>query len=358
MTLNKNLDKLPVVPLPSHVDTLADNAPLRLHFNESPYGCSPMAKQAYMDSFQGVNTYPDGSQDPLISALSDHYGVPRENLKACPGTAEGLSTLMRVLLNDNDNVVTSINGFPTTNGHIISFGADLIKVNEQNHKVHVDALLEAVNDKTKVILVCNPNNPTGTYIPVADIQRLHDNVPPHVYLVLDSAYAEYADFADYDNGLSLFSPTGRVIVTQTFSKAYGLSSMRIGWMAVPNVVAEAIGKVRVSYTTTVTSLKVATAALCDQDFVKDVIAKNKIVRNTFTTAMENLGITALPSATNFVMLHFPAGCKNGIGACKYLEKHNIQVRTSPDKDQHLRVSLGTAEDMQRVINHITDYMKS
>ena len=360
MPLKYTLEKLPVVPTPPHTNVLADNAPLRLHFNESPYGCSPLAKQAYMQAFERTPFYPDGSQDPLISALSNHHNIPKENLKTSPGSAEGLSTLMRILLNDGDNVVTSINGFPTTNGHIVSFGADVIKVNEQNHKIHIDSLLDAVTEKTKAVVICNPNNPTGTYIPLADIQRLHDTLPPHIYIIIDSAYAEYADdFSDYDSGLSLFTPTGRIIVTRTFSKAYGLPALRMGWLAIPNGIAEAINKIRVSYTSTPISLTVATAALHDQDFLKSVIAKNKTVRDTFSNTMETLGLTVLPSATNFVMLHFPKDKnKTGIGACEYLEKHNILVRSVPTNDYHLRVSMGTEQDMQRVMAHIADYIQS
>lgn len=356
MPLRNSIDTMPPFPPLSVIKSQGDGVPVRLFFNESPYGCSPLAQQVYTDSLQGVELYADGSQEPLISALAAHYNVPKGNLVAVPGTTEGLAILMRVLLNDGDDVVTSVNGYGPTHNHITAYGGNLIKVAERDYKIHIDGILNAVTENTKAVLLCNPNNPTGTYLPHSEIQRLHNNLPDHIYLILDSAYAEYANFADYNNGLSLFDPKGRVIVTQTFSKAYGMAALRIGWLAVPSDVAIGIGKIFIQWTTNTIALQTAAAALQDKEFLQSVIAKNTVIRDTVTKALRNLGLIVPNSATNFVMAYFPDTVKNSKGAFNCLAQYDLLVR--PVNDATLRISLGTAHDMEQVVAYITDYLNA
>lgn len=359
MPFNRNLDNIPFrprKPLPLSTD---GTGPVRLNFNESPYGPSPKVKQYSLDTLDVFQQYPDGSQEPLVSALADHYSLETANIVVLSGSLEGIAVTFRAMLNQGDEVVTSINGFLANNINIMACGGTVVKVAEENNTVSVDNLLNAVTDKTKIVLVCNPNNPTGTYLPLSEMKRLADNLPEHVYLMMDDAYAEYAEYYDdYSSGLALFSKTGRVIVTRTFSKAYGLASVRVGWVVAPDDVMAAVRKIPFTFSVGRTALNMARIALEDDAYMRDVVAKNQAVKEKFVASMQALGITVVPSATNFVLLQFPEGDKNAVGAYEYLAERDLMTLAPPaGSEQDLRISLGLPEHMDAVAQHIADYLQ-
>ena len=331
--------------------------PLKLSANESPYGPSPKALQAYQDVVADLNRYPDGGQFILRDAVSEIYGVPVENIIASNGSDEGISMLMRALLEDGDDIIVSENGFVMTDIHAMSCGANVIKASEQDYKVHIDSVLNAVTDKTKVVAICNPNNPTGTYISKSEIARLEKNLPKHIILMLDAAYAEYVDKDDFDSGLELFRPDGRVVVTRTFSKAYGLPSLRVGWMAVPDSVADAIHRIRTPFNVNLVAMVTAAAATLDVDYTRDVVKKNNYVRDEFSKFIGQLGLQVIPSVTNFVLFKFPDGDKDGTGANQFLLNNGVIPRPAGGSDKYLRISIGTESEMKHVYRLLKDYME-
>ena len=334
---------------------------VRLQYNESAYGASPKVSQFNLDHPEDFQFYPNGSQEPLVTALSDYFKLPKDNFFALSGSSEGIATVMRTLLNSGDEVVSSPNGFPPNFTNISSYGGEVITVNDRDDRAYIDGLLDAITPKTKLVLLCNPNNPTGTYIPKSEIKRLYDNLPEHVYLLLDSAYAEYGStYDDYDCGLELFSTTGRLIISRTFSKAYGLASLRIGFIIIPDDFSAMVRKIPVSYSISTRTLELATIALNDQDFLNDVIQKNKTVREMFSQSIRDLGLKTIePNATNFLMIEFPDATKNGVGAYEYLfEKKIITQAPAPGKEHRLRITLGTMEIMQEIAGHLADYLNA
>ena len=332
--------------------------PLRLYLNESPYGASPKAVQAYKDAVDTINLYPNGSQQPIKDALAETFNIPADNIMAGNGSEDVIGLLIRAFIEEGDDVVVHENNFPTTNKYITAIGGHLIKASEKNHHIHVDTILESVTERTKMVVICNPNNPTGTYLPKSEIVRLQENLRDDIILLLDNAYGEYVDRDDYSDGMDMFKADGRIAITRTFSKAYGLAMVRIGWMLAPDFVIDGMARLRSSFNVNGGAMAAAVAAVKDRDFLADVVAKNSAVRDNFIARVRLLGIEPVPSVTNFVFLKFPnAGHdgKDGLEADKYLCAQGIICRSYPP---YLRISMGTAEQMDRVLEILSDFMHS
>ena len=331
--------------------------PIKLSANESPYGPSPKALTVYAQQAEQLHRYPDGTQTELRRAIGAIYKVPVENIICTNGSEEGIGLLMRAFLEAEDEVLVSENGFGMTEIHALSCGAKIVHAPEKNYKVQVDAILKRVSSKTKIVALCNPNNPTGTYLSIAEIQHLQEHLPLPVILMLDAAYAEYVEQGDYDCGLkTLFHPTGRVVVTHTFSKVYGLPALRMGWLACPDFVHEAIQRIRCPFNANAVAMAVAATSVLDVDYTASIVRKNREIRENFCRNLENLGLMVIPTVTNFVFFKFPDPAKNGARAACYLQSKGIIPRPAQKSDQYLRVSIGTAEEMEKVHEALKDYL--
>lgn len=331
--------------------------PLKLSANESSYGPSPKALATYLQCADHLLRYPEGAQTELRDAISKVYQIPAENIVCSNGSDEGICLLMRAFLEEGDEVVVSENGFVMTEIHASACGAKLIHAPEKDYRVQVDAILERITSKTKIVAICNPHNPTGTYLPISEIQRLHHHLPDKMILMLDAAYAEYVGRADYDCGVkTLFKPNGRVVITHSFSKIYGLSALRVGWLACPDFVREAIQRIRSPFNVNAVAMAVAAASVLDVEYTVSIARKNQEVREDFCEKLKNLALQVIPSVTNFVLLQFPQSHKNGTEADQYLQKNGIIPRPAGDSDQYLRISIGTAEEMERVYQALKAYV--
>ncbi len=334
-------------------------SPIKLSSNECPYPPSPKAIQAYQDAVGRINRYPDNTQKSLKNAIHSIYDIPQQNLIITNGSEEAICLLMRAVLEEGDHVVVSENNFPLTNTHILSCGAQVIKAPEQDGKVHIDTMLSLVHAKTKVVVVCNPNNPTGTVIPFADIVRLERLLPPQVVLLLDSAYAEYAENAhlnDYDCGFKLFSPSGRTVVTRTCSKAYGLAGLRVGWSLFPDALVDAISRIRTPFNVNVAAISAATEAILDHAYMLQMVRRNNTIREAFCQDIAKLGITHYPSYTNFVMVDFTHTGKSADDVHTYLLGRGIICRPQPQNPMQYRISIGTESEMQILTDTLRAYM--
>ena len=329
--------------------------PLKLSANESPYGASPKAIQAYKNAIDSIALYPNGTQKPLKDAIAETFHIPADNIMAGNGSEEIIGILVRSFVEEGDDVVVSENGFPMTNKYITAIGGNVIKAPEQDHHIQVDALLESVTERTKIVIVSNPNNPTGTYLPKSEIIRLEQNLRDDIIVLLDNAYADYVTCDDYANGIDMFKTDGRMAITRTFSKGYGLAMLRIGWILAPDFVIDAMARVRSPFNVNGAAMAAAIAAVKDTDFIKDVVVKNNTVRDNFMERVRTLGIEPIPSVTNFVLLKFPDSHKDGVVAYDYLKTQGIICRPYPP---YLRITMGTAEQMDRVLETLTDFMKS
>src|SRR4249919_1889548 len=205
----------------------------KLSSNETPLGPSPKAIAAYNAVGRHLEDYPDGSASDLRDAIGRVFGLDPARIVCGAGSDDLLNLLARAYLADGDEAIHTTHGFLVYPIATLGAGAVPIIAPEREHTADVDAILAAVTERTRIVFLANPNNPTGTYVPFDEVKRLQKSLPAHVLLVLDAAYAEYVQRNDYESGIELVSSNENVVMLRTFSKIHGLAAMRVGWMYAP-----------------------------------------------------------------------------------------------------------------------------
>jgi len=269
------------------------------------------------------------------------------NILCGNGSDELLGLLCHTYLDTGDEGIITEHGFLVYKIQILAAGATPVTVKEKDCTVDVDAILAAVTSKTKMVFIANPANPTGTYVPVSEIRRLHASLPKHVMLVLDAAYAEYVRRNDYEAGLELVSANQNVVMTRTFSKIYGLASLRIGWMYGPVDIVDAINRVRSPFNLNGAAIAAGAAAIRDQAFTEKAVAYN------------TLWIEKVTAVANFVLVHFPDSDGKRAGeADDFLTSRGYIVRAvrAYGFPNSLRMSIGIEEANLGVIDTLSEFM--
>ena len=331
---------------------------VKLSFNESPYGPAPEAQQAYIDASNLIGPYGDGQQTTLRRTLAKTHDLPVENILCGNGSDELISLLIRAFLDSGDEIVVSENGFVNTRTHAIVAGAKILSAAERNWTIDVEAVLAAISPRTRIVSICNPNNPAGTFVDRSGLQQLVDSVPSQVILHIDEAYAEYAmPEPGFESVLDWQSDQQNLVVTRTFSKAYGLAGLRIGWLVAHSSVVDAIDRFRTPFNANTAAQVTATAALECQEWLRQVVIDNQKVRNEFVSRLIDLGLEVIPSVTNFVLMQFPPETgKSGSGAYRALQAQGYLARPTVSGDACLRITMGTAQQMEDVARIIGEYL--
>src|ERR1700734_539226 len=205
----------------------------KLSSNETPLGPSPRAIAAYQAVAAHLEDYPDGSASELREAIGGVFGLDPERIVCGAGSDDLLNLLARAYLADGDEAIHTTHGFLVYPIATLGAGAKPVVAAETNHTADVDAILGAVTERTRIVFLANPNNPTGTYVPFDEVKRLHRGLPPHTLLVLDAAYAEYVRRNDYEAGIELVATSENVVMLRTFSKIHGLASLRLAVIFAP-----------------------------------------------------------------------------------------------------------------------------
>ena len=253
------LDIAPYVPGKS---TVAGGGPvIKLSSNETPFGPSPRAIEAYLKEAQTLSRYPNGSARPLREAIAKLYGLDPARIVCGAGSDELLSLLATAYLGPGDEAIYSRHGFLVYRIVILARSATPVVAPEKNHTADVDEILARVTPATRMVFLANPNNPTGTYITFDEVKRLRAGLPEDVVLVLDAAYAEYVRANDYEAGIELVATTHNTVMTRTFSKIYGLAGLRVGYGLAPAPIVTAIAKVRRAFDITTLAQEAALASL-------------------------------------------------------------------------------------------------
>ena len=247
------------------VDGIAD--PFKLSANENPLGASPKALAA-LKNLGDPSLYPDGGARALREKLAEVNGLDAARIVCGNGSDDILSLLAQAYLGPGDEMLHTAHAFLIYKLASRATGATPIEVAETDLTASVDALLAALSDKTKVIFLANPNNPTGTMLEADDITRLHQALPAHVLLVLDGAYAEYVAPENYPAAFDMVEAHDNVVTTRTFSKAYGLAALRLGWGYCPPAIAEALNRLRGPFNINAAAMSAGLAALDDQAHIK------------------------------------------------------------------------------------------
>ncbi|MEP2988668.1 MAG: histidinol-phosphate transaminase [Parasphingorhabdus sp.] len=336
--------------------------PLKLSSNESMSGPSPKAKAAYaaFTDDNGLSCYPDGSQFALRSAIGSTFDIDPDNIVCGNGSDELIQLLMRAYLSPGDEVVVSQYSFGMAYVHAIAQGATPVTAPEDDLKPDTDAMLAKVTDKTKMVVLASPNNPVGQYISRSELQRLRDGLPPHIILLCDSAYADYVENDDYEDGSALVSAGENTVMTRTFSKLYGLAALRIGWMYAPSAIIDAVQRIRTPFNANAAALAAAEAAVLDQDYAKQMRNMNNRELERIAAATTEMGIEFIPSVANFYLLKFTSDAKTPAGAGAYLEANGIIPRpvNAGGPENCLRITVGLPEQNDRVIAVLREFMAS
>ena len=330
----------------------ADGRPLvKLSANENPLGCSPAALAAHQ-GLPNPSLYPDPDATALRQALGALHGIDPARIVCGTGSGELLTVSASAFAGPGDEVLYVRYGFSLYEIAARRCGATPVEAPDADYGTDVDALLACVTQRTKVVFVANPNNPTGSYLSRTELARLHAGLPGNVLLVLDQAYTEYVDPADDDGSLDLAASAQNVLVTRTFSKVYGLAAERVGWgTGAPHIIA-ALNRIRGPFNLSTAGQAAALAGVQDQAFVTQSREHNRVVRAAFVeqlAALGNHGVRPLPSEANFVLVLFE-GALTGAAALATLADHGYIVRHLPGQGlpQALRITIGTAEQMDDI----------
>jgi histidinol-phosphate aminotransferase len=274
---------------------------IKLASNENPFGCSEQAKSAIQSEIANASIYPDSFSTALTSAVAEYLQVDRKQLIFGAGSDEVILMLARAYLSPGDETIMADETFPQYKHNAEIEGATIIEVPLKDGTHDLPAMLAKVNERTKIVWICNPNNPTGTIVRQEELKQFLAQVPQHVIVVLDEAYYEYVTDAAYPDSLALLREHKNVIVLRTFSKIYGLASLRIGYgIGHPDVV-HYINQVREPFNTTRFAQAAAAAAIADQAFVQSCKERNADGLRYLTAEFDRLGLHYFEPHGNFVM---------------------------------------------------------
>ena len=363
MTMNRPqprsgvLDIDPYVPGKSTAPGVAKV--FKLSSNETPLGPSANAIAAYRAAGEHLEDYPDGSAAALRDAIGAAFGLDPDRIVCGAGSDDLLNLLARAYLTDGDEGIYTKHGFVVYPIATMGTGAKAVAVPEKDFTADVDAILKAVTPKTKIVFLANPNNPTGTYVPFDEVKRLQKSLPAHVLLVLDAAYAEYVQRNDYESGIELVATTDNVVMTRTFSKIYGLASLRLGWMYGPAHVVDAINRIRGPFNVNGPAIAAGIAAIRDTAHVEKSRAHNTRWLAWLTEEIGKLGLTVTPSAANFVLIHFTeTKGRTAKEADAFLTKRGLILRQVGvyKLPNALRMSVGTEEANRLVVQALKEFL--
>ncbi len=331
---------------------------IKLASNEGALGPSPKAMEAYTQEAQTLHRYPDGSASKLRGALAAAYGLDAQRIVCGAGSDELLDMLARAYAGPGDEVLYSQYGFLMYPIATMGVGATPVPVAEKNLHADVDALLERAGDKTKILYLANPNNPTGTYLPDSEIRRLREGLPEHVLLVIDAAYAEYLTNNDYASGAQLVDEYDNVVMTRTFSKIFALGGVRLGWAYCPEAVAGILNRLRGPFNVTSPALAAGLAALGDIAFTDEVRTYTATWFDWTKEQLIGFGLEVPSVVGNFLLVRFPNESHSAEAADEFLKSRGIIVRRMagyglPDC---LRMTIGREDEMRPLVAALKEFL--
>lgn len=351
------LDITPYKPGKSSAEGVAH--PVKLSANENILGCSPAARAAFVAAAETLGQYPDGQGGGLRGAVAARYRLEPERLILGCGTDEIFAQINQTYLQAGDNIVQGEFGF---GAYAIGARANQAEVKfaaETNYRIDVGAILEQVDERTRLVFIANPANPTGTFLPLSEVERLHAGLPEHVILVLDGAYAEFNTDPTFSDGIDLARQADNIVVTHTFSKLHGLAALRIGWAYAPAAVAEAVDRIRLPFNTSHAAQRAAVAALADEEFQARSLAHVEQWRPWLTQQLGGLGLDVVPSSANFVLVGFQRSDGRVAAAAEaFLARRGLLVRGvgSYGLPDHLRLTIGLETHNRAMVEAFTDFM--
>lgn len=329
---------------------------VKLASNENPFGCSPNVLNTIREYDHSLALYPDGYATYIREALSEKLGVKPNELIFGNGSDENIQVISRALLRPGFNTVMSTNTFSQYKHNAIIEGAEVREVPSINGEHDLEEMLKAIDERTNIVWVCNPNNPTGAYIKEDKLLSFIKRVPKETLIVLDEAYCEYADADDFMNTLPLIKEYENVILLRTFSKIYGLASFRIGYGIGNEKVIRALEPAREPFNTNTLAQLVAITALEDQAYVEMCKQRNREGMNQFYNFFDEHGVSYMPSQGNFILVDLKLDSNE---AFQFLLEKGYIVRSAKGLGYptSVRITVGSKEQNSGVLKAIEELLK-
>ena len=327
---------------------------VKLSSNENPFGPSPKAIEAVRKVAHELHRYPTTDHGPLRRAIAETFNLWSDNIICGVGSDEILSFLCYAYAGDGGEVLYTEHGFSMYRISALAAGAVPVSVPEKNCVVDVDAILAAAGDKTRLVFVTNPGNPTGTMIGEGDIRRLAEGLPKHILLVIDGAYADYIE--GFDGMSKLTHAYDNMFITRTFSKLYGLGGMRVGWGYGPKYIVDTLNRIRGPFNLSVPALAAAEAAVLDREYAEKCRVENTRLRAWLAGALAEHGVSSDTSMANFILARF--GSQAEAEACDdYLKSQGIIVRrvAGYGLPHCLRITVGDEASCRRVAHAVGQF---
>jgi histidinol-phosphate aminotransferase len=331
---------------------------IRLASNESALGPSPKAIAAYNEIAADIFRYPDGGSTELRQAIAASFNLDAERVVCGTGSDELIGLLARCYAGPGDEVIYSRHGFLMYPIAAQAAGATPVAVPEPNLIADPDAILAAVTERTRLVFLANPNNPTGTYISRDAVKRLHRNLPKGAILVLDAAYAEFVARNDYEPGLELAASAPNVVMLRTFSKIHALAGLRVGWAYGSAEIADVLNRTRGTFNVGLPAQAAAIASLADTASLRRAHDHNNKWRPWLEDEIRKLGLSVNPAVANFVLVKFSAKPKDADAAREFLKSRAILVRQmgAYNLPEHLRITVGTEDENRAVAAALAEFI--
>jgi len=335
---------------------------IALDSNECAMGASQLAIEAAQAASPGLSRYKIDAAHVMASAIASRFSLDVDRIATGPGSDELLARLARAYLTPGSELIRSANGYLKVPNYAYANDAVPVSAPDAEFTASVDSILNCVTEKTKMVYLANPDNPSGTYLPNTEINRLHAALPDNVLLVLDCAYAEYVT-SEESSIHTLVERSENVVFTRTFSKIFGLAGARVGWLYGPPELVTTINKIGLTFPLSSSSLAACTTALLDQHHFDRVFITNAQMRNKLAMSLTELGLKVYPSQTNFVLAEITqsGSQQDGIsaeGACAYLRRHGVAIRrfASPAYNDCIRITIGLESEQSTAIDLLSKYL--
>jgi histidinol-phosphate aminotransferase len=337
------------------------DAPIKLSSNENVLGCSPAATEAYLAAAGRMHLYPDGKASVLRQAVAGRFGLEPDQLVFGCGSDELFMLLAQVYLEPGDNIVQPEFGFMSYRIVARACQAEVRFARQPDLRLDADAMLALVDDRTRLVFLANPDNPSGAWLAESEVRRLRDGLPGDCILVLDSAYYEYATDPAIGDPLALARGRENVVVTRTFSKMYGLAALRVGWGYAAPAIVDALERIRLPFNVSIPAQEAAVAALADDGFVARSVELVETWRPWMSQQIGGMGLEVYPTQCNFVLIRFPAQPgRTAHDAEAFLASRGVLVRglgnyAMPD---FLRATVGLEAQNRALVDALAAFVES
>ncbi|MDH4275564.1 MAG: histidinol-phosphate transaminase [Gammaproteobacteria bacterium] len=330
---------------------------IKMASNENPLGPSPLAQHAMRDAISDLALYPDGSAFALKKALARHLDVDKQQLTIGNGSSEVLEMLVRAYVCPGDEIVFSQYAFAMYPIITLAASANAVVVPARQWGHDLPAMRAAITPKTKIVIVANPNNPTGTWLPGAELEAFVRSVPRDVIVVVDEAYNEFVEEPAFESAAPWVAQYANVVVMRTFSKVYGIAGIRVGYGVASPVVTDILNRVRQPFNVNSLALVAAEAALQDHDYVRRSVELNRLGLRQLAQGFNDLGLTHIPTVANFITVDVG---RPALPVYQSMLKQGVIVRpvANYQMPNHLRITTGLPEQNTRCLTALARALAS